>query len=394
MPQAMTLPGQSASPDLDQAVGELMTRWHLPGVQVAVARDGELVLSGAYGLADVDDSEPVLPTSLFRIASVTKPITAVAILRLVDQKRLTLDTRAFSLLDDLPPPPHAQPDPRLDAITIQNLLQHAGGWNSAASYDPQYVPWTYAAAGVLGIPAPPSARDLVRFMRGEPLDFAPGSVTAYSNFGYNVLGRVIEHVSHQSYADFVQTEVLHPAGIEDMRLGLTRLADRAPNEVRYYAAPGRPPLQLSAFPGEGYAVPAYAAIYLEALDAHGGWLATAEDLVRFATAVDGQRGAALITPATVQAMLETPQPPPAAVGGAGAGNTEATTGLGWVVAHENGGVSWSHAGALEDTCASWLGRTPDGLAVAVIANTLPPVGEIGTFFPELISRVLAATRRR
>jgi N-acyl-D-amino-acid deacylase len=100
-------------------------------------------------------------------------------------------------------------------------------------------------------------------------------------------GRVIEHVSHQGYADFVQTEVLRPAGIEGMRLGQTRAADRAPNEVRYYAAPGRPPVQPSAFPGDGYAVPAYGAVYMEALDAHGGWLATAEDLVRFATAVDG-----------------------------------------------------------------------------------------------------------
>jgi len=369
-----------------------MARWHLPGVQVALARNGQLVFSGAYGLADVEGSQPVVSRSLFRIASVTKPITAVAILRLVDQGRLTLGTRAFALLDDLPPPPHAQPDPRLDAITIQDLLQHAGGWNSAASYDPQYVPWTYTAAGVLDIPPPPSARDLVRFMRGQPLDFDPGSATAYSNFGYNVLGRIIEHVSHQSYADFVQAEVLRPAGITDMRLGRTRPADRALNEVRYYGAPGRPAVQPSAFPGEGYVVPAYGAIHMEALDAHGGWIATAEDLVRFSTAVDGQRGPSLLTPATVQAMLETPQPPPAAAGGAGAGNTESTTGLGWVVARENGGVSWSHAGALEDTCASWLGRTPDGLALAVVTNTLPPIDDIGTFFPELTSRLRAAAR--
>ncbi len=86
---------------------------------------------------------------------------------------------------------------------------------------------------MLGVPAPPSARDLVRFMRGQPLDFDPGSATAYSNFGYNVLGRVIEHVSGQSYADFVQAQVLQPAGVTAMRLGRTRLADRAPNEVRY-----------------------------------------------------------------------------------------------------------------------------------------------------------------
>ena len=223
---------------LDQVAADMMSRWHLPGVQVAITQDGQLVLSRAYGLADVESHQPVDSTSLFRIASDSKPFTAVAILRLIDQGRLTLDTRAFPLLDDLAPPAHAQPDPRLDAITIQDLLQHTGGWNSSASYDPQYVPWTYTAAGVLGVTAPPSARDLVRFMRGQPLDFEHGRATAYSNFGYNVLGRVIERVSGQTYADFVQAQVLQPAGVSDMRIARTRLADRAPNEVRYYGAPG------------------------------------------------------------------------------------------------------------------------------------------------------------
>src|SRR5262249_44794928 len=148
------------STEIDRAVSELMARWHLPGVQVALARDGELVLTQESGLADVERNEPVQRTSLFRIASVSKPITAVAVLRLIDLGDLALDSQAFPLLDALEPPRHAQPDPRLEAITIQNLLQHAGGWNSNISYDPQYVPWTFTAAGVLGIAAPPSARDL------------------------------------------------------------------------------------------------------------------------------------------------------------------------------------------------------------------------------------------
>jgi hypothetical protein len=63
------------------------------------------------------------------------------------------------------------------------------------------------------------------------------------------------------------------------------------------------------------------------------------------------------------------------------------------VVPEDGGVSWSHAGALEDTCASWLGRTPDGLGLAFVTNTLPPIGDIGTFFPEVIGALLAAARQ-
>jgi N-acyl-D-amino-acid deacylase len=378
---------------LDQAMGDLMTRWQLPGAQVALAQDGQLVLSQTYGLADVDSNQPVQQTSLFRIASVSKPITAIAILRLIDQGRLTLDTPAFPLLRDLPPPAHAQPDPRLDAITIQDLLQHAGGWNSSTSYDPQYVPWTNMAAGVLGIAAPPSARDIIRFMRGQPLDFDPSVATAYSNFGYNVLGRVIEQITGQGYDTFVQAEVLQPAGVADMLLGRTRLVDRAPSEVRYYTAPGERPVVPSVFPGEGYAAPAYGGTYIEALDAHGGWLASAEDLVRFATAIDGQRGPALLEPETVRAMLYTPQPPPAAGGDAGAGNARSRSGLCWVVAPEDGGLSWSHAGALENTCSAWVSRTPDGLALAMIANSVPPLAEIGTFFPELVGAMRMAMRQ-
>jgi N-acyl-D-amino-acid deacylase len=389
-PTAIATPDPAA---FDQAVGDLISRWHVPGAQVAVAQSGQLVLSRVYGLADVEGGEPVQPASLFRIASVTKPITAVAILRLVDQGRLTLDTRAFPLLQDLLPPAHAQPDPRLDAITIRDLLQHAGGWNSVATYEPQAPPWTSMAAGVLGVPTPPSARDIVRFMRGQPLDFDPGSATAYSNFGYNVLGRVIEQVSDQGYAEFVQAEVLGPAGITAMRLGRTRLADRASDEVRYYTAPGEPPVLPSVFPGEGYAAPAYGSVYLEALDAHGGWIASAEDLVRFASAVDGQRGRALLKPETVQAMLYTPQPPPAAGGGSGAGNAQSTTGLCWVVTPEAGGVSWSHAGVLGNFCAAWLGRGPDGLALAVVTNSVPPSSDISTFFGELIGTLHAAARQ-
>ena len=75
-------------------------------------------------------------------------------------------------------------------------------------------------------------------MLGEPLDFAPGTRQAYSNFGFNVLGRVIGHVAGQPYDAYVRDHVLAPAGIRAMRLGRTRLADRAPGEVRYYAPPG------------------------------------------------------------------------------------------------------------------------------------------------------------
>jgi N-acyl-D-amino-acid deacylase len=368
---------------VDAVMSDLMARWQLPGGQLALAKDGRLVLNRGYGLADVERGEPVQPTSLFRIASVSKAITAVAILTLVDAGTLALDDAVFPMLA-FAPPPHATVDPRLATITVQDLLVHSGGWDSAQSYDPQGLPFSRTAAAMVGLDDPAEAATIVRFMLGEPLDFDPGTRQAYSNFGFNVLGRVIEHVSGQPYEAYVRDHVLTPAGITSMRLGRTRLADRAPGEVRYYAPPGQAP-GWSVFWGEGYAPYAYGgSTYLEALDAHGGWIASAADLIRFATAVDGQRGPALLTPETVQAMITTPRPltgtPSTGIPGVTA---EVTAGLGWDMIPEAGGVAWSRVGALIGSTAAWVNRGPDGVAVAFTVNSLPP--DYNAFLNEAIT---------
>jgi N-acyl-D-amino-acid deacylase len=313
----------------------------------------------------------VVPTSLFRIASVTKAITAVAVLTLVDAGTLSLDDAVFPLLA-FEPPAHATMDSRLSNITVQNLLVHAGGWDSAQTYDPQGLPFSRMAAASVGLADPAEATTIVRFMLGEPLDFDPGTRQAYSNFGFNVLGRVIEKISGQPYEAYVRDHVLAPAGITTMRLGRTRLAHRAPGEVRYYAPPGQAP-GWSVFWGEGFAPFAYGgSTYLEALDAHGGWIASAADLVRFATAVAGQRGPALLTAETFQTMISTPRPPTGMPSTGIPGVTgEVTAGLGWDVIPGASGVTWSRVGALMGSTAAWVANRPDGVTIAVTFNSLP-----------------------
>jgi N-acyl-D-amino-acid deacylase len=385
MQPAVLMTGQPAPElaDVEAVMGDLMARWELPGGQLALAKDGRLALDRGCGLADVERGEPVQPTSLFRIASVTKAITAVAILTLVDKGTLALDDAVFPLLD-FAPPAHTTMDPRLATITVQDLLVHAGGWDSALTFDPQGLPFSRMAAASVGLADPAEAATIVRFMLGEPLDFDPGARQAYSNFGFNVLGRVIERVSGQPYGAYVRDHVLAPAGITRMRLGRTRLADRAPGEVRYYAPPGQP-MSWSVFWGEGYAPFAYGGnTYLEALDAHGGWIASAADLVRFATAVDGQRGPALLTPETVQAMITTPRPPTGTPSTGIPGVTgEVTAGLGWDVIPKEDGVDWSRVGALMGSSAAWVTRRPDGATIAFTVNSLPP--DYNAFLNEAIT---------
>jgi N-acyl-D-amino-acid deacylase len=364
----------------DTAMTEAMAAWSLPGGQVAIARDDRLVFNRGYGHASVEDAEVVEPTALFRIASTSKPITAVAILMLVDAGALALDTPVFPLLAyELPP--NAPYDPRLDTITVEQLLVHAGGWNSAAGYDPQYLPWPLLASHLYQAEIPAEAETIIRFMLTQPLDSDPGAQSAYSNFGFNVLGRVIERVSGQPYERFVFDTVLAPAGITGMAIGGTTLEERLPSEVRYYSPPGLDH-RIGVFPGDGFVPVGYGSYYLRSLDAHGGWIASASDLLRFTLAIDGTKGEALLAPETVTAMETTPRPPSAA---AGAGNVEESLGLGWNSVPQNGGHEWSHAGALEGSNCSWLVRKPDGTTLAVVFNSLPQ--DFGGFFGDLIPRL-------
>lgn len=368
-----------AVPDLsgfDRLMTEIMNKWQMPGGQLAVARDHRLVYNRGFGYASREDQLVVEPDARFRIASNTKPITAVAILRLIDAGEISLDRRVFPLLK-LEQPRNAPRDGRLDEITVEQLLVHSGGWNSAAGYDPQYQPWTLFASHTCDEVVPAEASTIVRFMQGEPLDFDPGTRTAYSNVGFNVLGRLIEHLSGQSYERFV-TDMLKPAGIKTMAIGGTTLKERMEGEVRYYSPPGleaRP----TVFPGGGYVPVGYGSYYLRAMDSHGGWIARTQDQVRFALAVDGTRGTALLRPETVTKMESTPRPPSAA---AGAGNVEDSLGLGWNTVPVDGGYEWSHAGALEGSNCSWLCRKPDGTTLAFVFNCLPE--DYGGFFHEAI----------
>ncbi len=376
-----------AVPDLagfDQVMTSLMQKWSLPGGQLAVAKNGRLVFNRGFGLADVEHDVPVQPDNLFRIASVSKTITAVAIMTLVDTGKLSLDDKVFPLIG-FEPASHASVDSRLDTITVEQCLVHSGGWDSTTSFDPQFLPWSRMAAATLGLNDPPEAAAIVRFMLGVPLDFDPGSKSVYSNFGFNVLGRVIERASGQPYAEYVRDHLFTPGGIMDMSIGRTRREDRAPGEVIYYAPAGLG-LGESVFWGEGYVPLAYGSFYMEALDAHGGWIASAADLVRFTMAVDGQRGTALLSPAALQTMIDTSRPKESGIGSSW-DMKPVTAGLGWDTKLVPGGVEWSHGGALWGSSAAWPYHGPEELTMAFVFNSLP--AEFREFFREAGEAILA-----
>lgn len=288
----------AAVPEL-QAVDDFMVAFlrahQVPGAAVAIAKGGRLVYVRGFGLADVERKLPVQPDSLFRIASISKVFTAAAVGRLVADGKLAFTDKVFDLLK-LKPPARSQPsasgargergeedmDRRWRDITVDHLLNHKGGWDRDKSGDPMMRPINIARA--LGVPAPARQEQTIAYMLRQPLDFDPGSRAAYSNFGYCLLGRVIEKAGGQSYEKYVVEKLLKPTGIRDTRLGRTLTAARG--EVHYYDSQGT--MATGAFPAQRLKlVPApYGPFCLEAMDSHCGWIAPVADLVRFGTAFD------------------------------------------------------------------------------------------------------------
>jgi N-acyl-D-amino-acid deacylase len=352
------IPGMAS---FDRIIPALMRKYQIPGGAVAVVKDERLVFARGYGWADRENREPVQPDSLFRIASLSKSLTAATILKLVEEGRLRLDDRAFRLLDDLKPAPGARVDGRIYDITIRQLLNHSGGWDRDTSFDPMFRSQEISRS--LGTSGPAGPDAIIRYMLGQPLQFTPGTKYAYSNFGYCVLGRVIERVTGQRYENFVRETMLAPGGIRCMKLGRTLTRERAPNEVRYYGFPGVG-LADSVFPNIRGKVPwFYGGWYLEAMQAHGGWTASAVEMARFITDVDGRpRHQNLLNRESIRLMSA--RPPGLWVG------IDNWYGMGWQVRAAGNDFNWWHTGSLDGTTTIMV-RAYNGLDWVALFNSRP-----------------------
>lgn len=356
-PRTITGPTAAGMESFDRLLPQFMDEWDVPGASVAVVKDEELVFARGYGQANTTTGRLVQPTDRFRIASLSKPITAVSILKLYQEGRLDLSTRAFDVLSALLPA-DGPVDPRIRDITVKDLLYHAGGWDiDEIGFDPMFSPVRIAQEQ--GKTSPADSRTIIRFMLDRELNFSPGSKMVYSNFGYCVLGRVIEEVTGQSYDSYVANNVLKNAGITDMKIGATRKVNLADDEVRYY---GHETTE-SVFKA-GKQVPApYGSFYLQSMDSHGGWIASAVDLMRFITHVDGRKSVADILPtSTIDLMTQNPLPGETS-------NEDIFYALGWSVRPEQG--NWWHKGSLPGTSSILVRTGYEDLSWAALLNTRP-----------------------
>ena len=367
-PDEKTIPASGTADKRLASFDAMMTDFlkahpEIPGAALAVGRDGKLLYSRGYGYADHDHKHEVKPDSLFRIASVSKPLTSVAILQLVEHGKLKLDDRIFEVLGlDVPKDKSVKFDDRWQKVTIHQVLQHTGGWDRDKSFDPMFVNGDVCKE--MKVKSPAGQMDIIHYMVRHPLDFDPGSKYAYSNFGYCMLGRVVEKVSGKKYEDYVREEVLKPVGAEESRLGHTLLDERFANEVWYYAGDKKGNAILG--PNVGKPVPwPYGAWNLEVMDSHGGWVATAPDLVRFAAAFDNPDKCKLLSAKSIETMFA---PPPGDPGHEKGKVKEVYYGCGWEVRPygKDKHNTW-HTGLLDGT-STILVRRLDGLSWAVLFN--------------------------
>jgi len=275
----------------DQTMRDFMVSRKVSAAGLAITRNSRLVFARGYSWAGAD-SQVTQPISLFRIASLSKPVTSAAVLKLIEDAKLELDEKVIDILP-FGCPEGQYPDPNLKEVTILHLLQHLGGWDRSESFDPMFYDKTISQA--LDAPLPISHADIITFMNGQPLQYEPGTRYAYSNYGYCLLGRVIEQRSGMAYEDYVKKNILSPLGITGMKLGCSKLKDRMPGEVTYESKRGG----------------VYGAFNLENMDSHGGWLAAAPELARFAAAFDKPCDCPILSAesiATMFALAETIAP--------------------------------------------------------------------------------------
>ena len=272
---------------LESAMTNFLVAHNFAAGTLALMKDSKLVFRQGYGWRDNHFTKVIHPDNLFRLASVSKMLTASSIYKLVAAGKITTSTRIYDYLG-IQPWGGVLGDSRITNITVQHLLDHAGGWNQYATtppFDPVFRTVQFSTNMGLNYPAGPT--NVISWMFSKPLDFTPGSTNVYCNLGYLILGRVIEKASGKSYMDYLQQELLGNAGLTNI-LGFTnvvqshsRPADLAPWEIWYADIPQFLSRSAVDFPTNLSVRVIDGAGYFEAYDSCAGLSASALGLCHY-----------------------------------------------------------------------------------------------------------------
>lgn len=200
---ARTLVGPSPA-RVDAAVESERTAQKIPGVAVAICRDGKLIKAAGYGLANVELSVPVTPETIFQTGSVGKQFTSMAVMMLVEQGKIALDDKITKYLPESPS--------FWKNITVRQLLTHTSG---IADYGGEE---DTMGKGVINFRKDYTEEELIKAFAKMPMDFAPGEKWSYSNTGYVLLGIIIHRATGEFYGDYLQKRIFKPLGMNSTRI--------------------------------------------------------------------------------------------------------------------------------------------------------------------------------
>ena len=309
--------------EIETLVTQVMARDNIPGLSVAVAVKDNLRWANGYGLADVENSVPAKALTTYRLASISKPITAVAIMQLAENGKLNLDAPVQKYVPGFPEKPWP--------VTVRHLLGHLGGirhYNNEAE-----VNSTRHYSTLL---------EPLRIFRDDPLVAEPGTKYSYTTYGYLLLGAIVEVVSGQTFMDYVGENIFEPASMSHIQVDDVYAI--IPNRARGYQISSKGRLENCALADTSNKIPG------------GGMISPPEDLVRFALAL---RNGVLLKPAMVEQMF-TPQK---------LNNGQVTEyGLGWEIDQDGKQRIVGHSGGQQGVSTMLLMLPQQGSAVTIMAN--------------------------
>lgn len=306
---------------VDARVGEARARRKIPGLSVAIY-DGKAVWAKGYGLADVENDVPATADTMYRLASVSKPITAVAAMQLVEEGRIDLDAPIQTYVSEFP----SKPWP----VTSRQLLAHLGGVRHYKGDEAQSTKHYR------------NRRVPLFVFKDDPLVHEPGTRFLYTTYGYNLLGSAVEGADKRPFLETLKAKVFGPAGMATIRDDDTFAI--IPRRAQGYRMSRDGRLENSALSDTSGKIPG------------GGLIAPAGDLARFARAV---MAGELVKPETIDAMWTTQKT---------ASGQPVGYGLGWGIGRHKGVREVSHGGAQARVSTILYLRPDQKVAVVVLAN--------------------------
>jgi serine beta-lactamase-like protein LACTB, mitochondrial len=338
--QPATLPVEKVH-QIEQTISTGMAGNSIPGLSVAVGGATGLRWSNGYGMADLENLVPVTPLTEIRLGSISKPITATAVMQLVERGKIRLDDPIQEYVPSFP----SKPWP----VTVRQLLGHLGG---VRHYQDKELDSTHHYANVT---------EGLKIFADAPLLFEPGTRYSYSTYGFNLLGAAVEAASHMQFVDYLRQNIFGPAGMT--HIGPDDVYAIIPHRARGYRLSASKQLENCTLADTSNKVPG------------GGMISTADDLVTFALAVIGGK---LVKPETRDMMFTAQEP---------RGGVSGHYGMGWEVGQFQGHRVVSHGGGQQGISTFLLILPDDGLAICVMLNReRAPAGDVAHKVAEVVLR--------